>query len=56
MKLGDLAHTRTGDKGNLVNVSVIAYEEREYPRLARHVTAARVVFTVPCEAVVPAVV
>lgn len=42
MRLRNLAHTRTGDKGNVVNISVIAYDERDYPRLARDVTVARV--------------
>ena len=42
MKLRALAHTRTGDKGNIVNVSVIAYDERDYARLSQHVTAERV--------------
>ena len=42
MKLRDVAHSRTGDKGTIVNVSLIAFAERDYPRLARVVTAARV--------------
>jgi len=42
MRLREIAHTRTGDKGNVVNISVIAYDERDYPRLARDVTVARV--------------
>jgi hypothetical protein len=42
MRLGDIAHSRTGDKGSLVNISVIAFDERDYPTLVRHVTAARV--------------
>lgn len=42
MTLGDLAHTRTGDKGETCNISVIAFHERDYPHLARHVTADRV--------------
>ena len=42
MKLRELAHARTGDKGDTSNVSVIAYRDADYPRLARHVTAARV--------------
>jgi hypothetical protein len=37
-----LAHARTGDKGDTSNISVIAYDARDYPRLERHVTAERV--------------
>ena len=40
--LRELAHCRTGDKGNAVNVSVIAYDPADLPLLARHVTAERV--------------
>jgi hypothetical protein len=42
MKLRDIAHSRTGDKGNTSNISVIAYEERNYPLIERFVTAERV--------------
>lgn len=42
MKLRALAHSRTGDKGNTSNISVIAYRAGDYPRLVRHVTAERV--------------
>jgi hypothetical protein len=40
--LRELAHCRTGDKGNSVNVSVIAYDPADLPLLERHVTAERV--------------
>jgi hypothetical protein len=40
--LRELAHCRTGDKGNAVNVSVIAYDPADFPLLERHVTAERV--------------
>jgi hypothetical protein len=40
--LRELAHCRTGDKGNAVNVSVIAYDPADYDTLARHVTPERV--------------
>ena len=40
--LRELAHCRTGDKGNAVNVSVIAYDPADFPILERHVTAERV--------------
>ncbi len=42
MKLRDLAHSRTGDKGNTSNISVIAYDEKDYALIARFVTAERV--------------
>jgi hypothetical protein len=42
MKLREIAHSRTGDKGNTSNISVIAFDERHYPLLERHVTAERV--------------
>lgn len=42
MKLRDIAHSRTGDKGDISNISLIAYDEADYPRLERHVTAERV--------------
>jgi hypothetical protein len=42
VKLRDIAHSRTGDKGNIANVSVIAFDERDYGRLAESVTAGRV--------------
>lgn len=40
--LRELAHCRTGDKGNAVNISVIAYDAADFPFLERHVTAERV--------------
>jgi hypothetical protein len=42
MTLREIAHSRTGDKGRIVNLSVIAYDARDYPRLVRFVTAERV--------------
>ena len=42
MKLRDIAHSRTGDKGNTSNISVIAYEERHYAFLREHLTPQRV--------------
>lgn len=42
MKLRAIAHSRTGDKGDIVNISVIAFDVADYPILARAVTAARV--------------
>ena len=40
--LYELAHGRTGDKGNKVNISVIAYREEDFALLAEEVTAERV--------------
>jgi len=40
--LHDIAHGRTGDKGNRINVSVIAYEPGAWPLLLQEVTAERV--------------
>jgi hypothetical protein len=42
MKLRDIAHSRTGDKGNISNISVIAYDEKHYPLLLEQVTSERV--------------
>ncbi|CCE07924.1 conserved hypothetical protein [Bradyrhizobium sp. STM 3843] len=42
MKLRDIAHSRTGDKGDLCNISVIAYRPEDYALLCEVVTAARV--------------
>ena len=40
--LYDLAHARTGDKGNIVNISLISYREEDYPLLVEQVTPERV--------------
>ena len=42
MELRELAHARTGDKGNISQISVIAHEPGDYAFLAEHVTAERV--------------
>ena len=42
MKLRAVAHSRAGDKGNVLNLSVIAYDPVCYSHLERHVTADRV--------------
>jgi len=42
MKLRELAHSRTGDKGNTSNISVIAFDARHFPLLKDQVTAERV--------------
>jgi hypothetical protein len=40
--LSQIAHTRSGDKGDTANIGVIAYRQEDYPILVREVTAARV--------------
>jgi len=42
MKLREIAHSRTGDKGNTSNISVIAYDPANYSLLEKYVTAQRV--------------
>ncbi|MDE1180954.1 hypothetical protein [Paraburkholderia sp.] len=42
MKLRHLAHSRTGDKGNTLNVSVICHDPLDYAFLRDEVTAERV--------------
>ena len=39
MKLWDIAHSRTGDKGNISNISLIAYDSKDYELLKDRVTA-----------------
>jgi len=38
VRLLDIAHARSGDKGDTANVGVIALEPRWYPVLSRHLT------------------
>ena len=40
--LSQIAHTRSGDKGDMVNIGVIAWRAADYPALVREVTARRV--------------
>ncbi len=42
MQLRELAHARTGDKGDTSQISVIAHDPGDYAFLAEHVTAERV--------------
>jgi hypothetical protein len=42
MKLRDIAHARTGDKGDTSNISVICYEPGDFAFLAEHLTVERV--------------
>jgi hypothetical protein len=42
VRVYDLAHSRTGDKGNTSNISVIAYDEKNWDFLKRELTEERV--------------
>ncbi len=42
MKLREIAHSRTGDKGDTSNISLIVFEPKNYPIIVRNVTAERV--------------
>lgn len=42
MKLREIAHSRTGDKGDTSNVSVIVFDLKDYALIAEHLTSARV--------------
>ena len=42
MLLRDIAHSRTGDKGNRSTISVIAYDLKHFPAMERALTADRV--------------
>src|SRR3982751_2983306 len=41
VRLTELAHARSGDKGDTANVGLIALRDEFYPLLVREVTAAR---------------
>jgi hypothetical protein len=40
--LAKIAHARSGDKGDISNIGIIAYKPEHYPILVREVTAERV--------------
>ena len=42
MKLIDIAHARSGDKGNISNIAVILRDANLYSLVAKHLTAERV--------------
>ncbi|MDR2174521.1 MAG: hypothetical protein LBO82_01110 [Synergistaceae bacterium] len=42
MKLWEIAHSRTGDKGNIANISLIAYDIKDYELLREKVTSQKV--------------
>jgi hypothetical protein len=39
MKLYEIAHSRAGDKGNTLTLSLIPYHESDYPMLCSTITA-----------------
>lgn len=42
VQLKDIAHARSGDKGDTANIGLIALKDEYYPLLVREVTAERV--------------
>ena len=42
IKLKDIAHGRSGDKGDAVNIGIIANDEKGYEIIQKHLTAERV--------------
>jgi hypothetical protein len=42
IKLIDIAHARSGDKGDAGNVGVIAYDDKGYEIIKKHLTTERV--------------
>ncbi|PGV53804.1 hypothetical protein [Bacillus sp. AFS037270] len=42
MKLREIAHSRTGDKGDISVISVIAYDMENYEKIKEQVTAQRI--------------
>ncbi|NPV92970.1 MAG: hypothetical protein HPY50_19560 [Firmicutes bacterium] len=41
VRLREIAHSRAGDKGNTLNLSLIVYRPEDYPLIERRVTAER---------------
>ncbi len=42
MKLKEIAHSRTGDKGNISIISLIAYKEEDYALIKEKVTEEKI--------------
>jgi hypothetical protein len=42
LRVHDIAHARAGDKGNTSNISVWAYDAKDYPLLKSRLTAERI--------------
>ena len=49
LRLHDIAHGRSGDKGNRSNISVIPYSDTAYPLLLEQVTEKRVFTLFACK-------
>jgi hypothetical protein len=42
IKLYDIAHSRAGDKGNTLTLSLIPYKEKDFPLLCKQITVDKV--------------
>lgn len=42
IKLRDIAHGRSGDKGDAANIGIIAYNDKGYEIIKKHLTSERV--------------
>ncbi len=42
VRLLDIAHSRTGDKGNISNISLIVYDLKDFERIRQEVTEEKV--------------
>ena len=42
VKLREIAHSRTGDKGNISNISLIVYDAKDYVKIKSNVTEDKV--------------
>ena len=42
IKLIDIAHGRSGDKGDAANIGIIAYDDKGYEIIKKHLTAKKV--------------
>lgn len=42
VKLREICHARSGDKGDTANIGLIVYDKRHYELVRKHVTAERV--------------
>jgi len=42
IKLINIAHGRSGDKGNAANIGIIAYDDKGYKIIQKHLTAKKV--------------
>ena len=42
IKLIDIAHGRSGDKGDAANIGIIAYDDKGYDIIKKHLTAEKV--------------